>query len=134
MTQRIRHQLFLPPAISAQLEALAAKPGTTKSVILADALTAWLERKGTLELDARFAPRLDRMLSAIGRVERDGQVLLETLALFVRYELAIHAPLADDDAAGRAIGRDRFEAFVIQVGRQLASGRRTLGNIGGDPL
>jgi len=45
----------------------------------------------------------------------------------VRYELAIHAPLAENDQAGRAIARERFEAFVAQVGRQVAAGRRTLG-------
>lgn len=134
MAERVRHQLFLPATISARLEALASKPGASKSAILADAVAAWLERKGTLELDDRFGLRLDRMLTAIGRVERDGQVLLETLALFVRYELAIHAPLPEDDFAGRAIARERFEAFVTQVGRQLASGRRALGYPGGEVL
>jgi hypothetical protein len=33
--------------------------------------------------------------------------------------------LAENDQAGRAIGRDRFEAFVAQVGRQIAAGRRS---------
>ncbi len=134
MAERVRHQLFLPATISARLEALASKPGASKSAILADAVAAWLERKGSLELDDRFGLRLDRMLTAIGRVERDGQVLLETLALFVRYELAIHAPLPEDDFAGRAIARDRFDAFVTQVGRQLASGKRALGDPAGATL
>jgi hypothetical protein len=126
MVEKVRHQLFLPRAVSDRLEALALKPGASKSAILADAVTAWLNRRGASELEDRFALRLDRMTKALGRVERDGHILLETLALFVRYELAIHAPLAENDTAGRALAAKRFEAFVGQIGRQLAAGRRTI--------
>jgi hypothetical protein len=41
--------------------------------------------------------------------------------------LAINAPLAEEDEAGRATGRERFAAFIERVGRQLASGRRSFG-------
>ncbi|ATE65672.1 CopG family transcriptional regulator [Rhizorhabdus dicambivorans] len=126
MVEKIRHQLFLPKPVSDRLEALAAKPGASKSAILTDAVTAWLNRRGASELEDRFALRLDRMTSAIGRLERDGHIQLETLALFVRYELAIQAPLAENDSAGRAIAAKRFEAFIAQVGRQIAAGRRTI--------
>jgi len=129
MVERVRHQLFLPKPLSDRLEALAAKPGATKSAILTDAVTAWLNRRGSSELDDRFGIRLDRLSTGLARLERDGHVLLETLALFVRFELSIQAPLAENDQAGRAAGRDRFEAFVAQVGRQVASGRRTLGAV-----
>jgi hypothetical protein len=132
MGNRIRHQLFLPAPISARLEALAAKPGASKSAILADAVAAWLERRGSSELDDRFSLRLDRMTTALSRIERDGQVLIETLALFVRYELAIHAPLAENDTAGRALAAKRFEAFVSQVGQKLASGRHSFSSADGD--
>lgn len=125
---KIRHQLFLPMSISDRLEALASKPGASKSAILTDAVTAWLNRRGSSELDDRFGMRLDRLTNALGRIERDGHIQLETLALFVRYELAIHAPLAENDQAGRAIAAKRFEAFIAQVGRQIAAGRRTIGN------
>lgn len=127
MVEKIRHQLFLPRPVSERLEVLAARPGASKSAILSDAVTAWLDRRGKSELEDRFGLRLDRISASLGRIERDGKILLETLSLFVRYELAIHAPLAENDAAGRAIGRERFEAFVTQVGRQIAAGRRTIG-------
>jgi predicted DNA-binding protein len=123
---RIRHQLFLSKALTERLEALAARPGVSKSAILADALDAWLNRRGANELDDRFGLRLDRLTRAIDKVGRDGEILLETVALFVRYELAIHPPLAENDHAGRAMARERFNAFVQQVGRQIAAGRRTL--------
>jgi len=126
MAERVRHQLFLPKSLSDRLEKLAAAPGVCKSSILADAVDAWLARRGESELDERFALRLDRLTTALGRIERDLHVVAETLALFVRYELAIHPPLAESDQAGRALGRKRFEAFVEQVGRTVAGGRRTL--------
>lgn len=124
-SDQVRHQLFLPRDVSERLEALARGPGASKSRILAEALTAWLNRKGADEMELRFARRLDRLSNQLARIERDGHVQLESLALFVRYMLTVNAPLPEGDEAARAIGRDRFEAFVQRVGQQLASGRIT---------
>lgn len=128
---KIRHQLFLDADLSEKLEALAARPGASKSAILADAVAAWLTRRGSQELDDRFGLRLNRISAQLNRIERDGQVLLESLALFVRYQLTVTAPLPEPDAAARAIGRDRFQSFVDQVGRQIADGGQTLGSKSG---
>ena len=130
---KVRYQLFLPEELSQRFEALAAAPGAAKSAILADALTAWLNRQGVSELEAMFSARLDRMSLAIGRVERDGHILLESLALFIRYQLTVQAPLAEGDDAARAVGRDRFNTFVARVGEAMASGKRTLGPTRGAP-
>jgi hypothetical protein len=124
--RRIRYQLFLPEELSHRFDALASAPGASKSAILTDALTAWLARQAASELENKFSARLDRMSMALGRIERDGHILLESLALFVRYELMVQAPLPEADEAARAVGRDRFEAFVTRVGEALASGTRTL--------
>jgi hypothetical protein len=125
MVEKVRHQLFLPRPTSERLEALAAKPGLSKSTILADAVTAWLDRRGRSELDDRFGLRLDGMTRLLDRLERDSHILLETSALFIRYELMINPPLAESDQAGRAAGSKRFEAFLVQVARAVATGRRT---------
>lgn len=124
--KRVRYQLFLPEELSHRFEALAGAPGASKSAILTDALASWLNRQAASELENRFNHRLDRMSMALGRIERDGHILLESLALFVRYQLMIQAPLPEADEAARAIGRDRFEAFITRVGEALASGQRTL--------
>jgi hypothetical protein len=123
---KCRHQLYLDADISERLEILAAKPGASKSAILADAVQAWLTRRGTHELDDRFGQRLERISTQLGRIERDQQVALESLALFIRFFLTVNAPLPESDQAARAVGRDRFKAFIDQVGRNLASGTRTL--------
>jgi predicted transcriptional regulator len=123
---KYRHQLYLPADLSERVEALAAKPGASKSAILADALQAWVTRRGTHELDDRFGLRLDRMSTEFGRFARNQEVMMESLALFIRYFLTINAPLPESDQAARAVGRDRFQAFIDQVGRNLARGQRTL--------
>ena len=122
----VRHQLFLPRALSERLEALARGPGASKSKILAAALAAFLDRKGDDALELRFMARLDRLSNQLARIERNGQIELESLALFVRYMLTVNAPLPEGDKAAQAIGRDRFAAFVERVGQQLASGRLSL--------
>jgi hypothetical protein len=126
MSKKVRYQLFLDPAVSQRFEALAAKPGTNKSAILGDALAAWLDRRGTNELDDRFGQRLNRLSAQLNRLERDQLIQLESLALFIRLTLLRDAHLPDADASARAVARDRYEAFVAQVGRHLATGQPTL--------
>lgn len=123
---KVRHQLFLPRPLSDRLETLASKPGATKSAILTDAVAAWLDRRDRSELEERFGLRLDRMSRGLGRIERDTHVVLESLAVFIHHELSIHAPLAENDQAGRALARKRFEAFIHEVGLRIAAGKRIL--------
>jgi predicted transcriptional regulator len=117
-----RHHLYLDEELTAQLERLGSKPGTSKSAIISDALRDYLNRRATREVDDLLKHRLDRISTQLGRIERDGQVLLETLSLFVRYQLTVTAPLPEGDKAAQAVGRERFRRFVDQVGRQLATG------------
>ena len=124
-SDQVRYQLFLPQPVSERFEQLAAAPGASKSKLLAAAVDAWLNRRGASELDERFALRLDRISTQLARIERDGHVAIESLALFIRYMLTVNAPLAEEDDVSRAIGRDRFAAFVTRVGQQLASGRQS---------
>ena len=124
---KVRQNLYIDRELSEALEALAASPGANKSRLVNDALASWLARHGSKEVDDLLKVRLDRMSREIGLVRRDIDVVLESLALFVRYQLLVTAPLPEADSAALAIGLERFEKFVGQVGRQLASGRRTLG-------
>jgi len=121
-----RHHLYLDDALTAQLEALAAKPGSSKSAIVADALRQYLVRRGAHDIDEALKIRLDRQSRQMDRIERDGQVLLESLALFIRYQLTVTAPLPEPDKAARAVGQERFQKFIDQVGRQIAGGNRSL--------
>ena len=104
-----RHHLYLDDELTAQLEALAAKPGSSKSAIVADALRQYLVRRGARDIDEALKIRLDRQSRQMDRIERDGQVLLESLALFIRYQLTVTAPLPEPDKAARAVGQERFQ-------------------------
>lgn len=125
-----RHHLYLDDKLTEQLEALAAKPGSSKSAIVSDALRSFLARRGAKELDGRLKVRLDRVSRQLNRIERDQQILLESLALFVRYYLTVTAPLPEaDQEAARALGQERFQAFIDQVGRRIAGGRTLAGEV-----
>lgn len=119
-----RHHLYLDDELTAQLNALAARPGSSKSAIVADALRQYLTRRGAPELDEALRIRLDRQSRQMARIERDVEVLLESLGLFVRYQLTVTAPLPEADKAARAVGQERFQKFVEQVGRQMAGRNR----------
>lgn len=123
--ESVRYQLFLPKGLAYRFEELAARPGVSKSRILADAVAAWIDGQAQSDLEQRFGRRLDRLTLALGRVERDGQVTQETLALFVRYQLMVQAPLPEADVAARAVGKERFATFIRRVGEAIASGRHT---------
>lgn len=119
-TRKIRHQFYLPDDLSETLEALATKPGASKTTILTDALRAWIERKAVNELDERFAPRLDRHQRQLHRLESTLNITAEVLDLFVQHQLTIvaHQPPFDDETG--QLGAKRYRAFMDQVGRRLA--------------
>jgi predicted DNA-binding protein len=124
-----RHEFNLDEDLSERLADLAARPGGSKSAIMADALKAWLDRRAASELDERFKVRLDRLSLQLGRIERDQQIVAETLALLARFQLTVSAPLAESDRAGRAIGQERFKSFLEQVSRRVAGGRGLIDDV-----
>ena len=119
-----RLHVYLDDELSDRLDALAAKPGTSKSAIVSDALKHFLARGAAAEIDAVLKVRLDKVARHLARIERDQQVVLETLALFIRFQLMVTAPLPDgDQPTARALGTERFNTFVEQVGRRIAAGK-----------
>jgi predicted transcriptional regulator len=119
-----RLNVYIDDDLNERLDALAAKPGSSKSAIVSDALKHYLARGAVAEIDAVLKARLDKVARHLARLERDQQVVLETLALFIRFELTVTAPLPDgDQLAAKALGTERFNSFVDQVGRRIAGGK-----------
>uniref|UniRef100_UPI0035C96C28 CopG family transcriptional regulator n=1 Tax=uncultured Sphingomonas sp. TaxID=158754 RepID=UPI0035C96C28 len=136
MARKVRQNIYIDRELSNALEAIASGPHANKSRLVNDAVAAWLARRGTKEIDDLLKGRLDRISREIAHTRRDLEVVMESLSLFVRHQLTVTAPLPESDSAALAVGRDRFERFVGQVGRQIASGRRTLkasDDAGGQP-
>lgn len=119
-----RLNLFIPPEHVRRLDELATKKGVSKSSIVAAALASWLSPDAGDQREAAIAKRLDRLSRQFEKLERDQNIEIETLALFVRYFLTVSTPVpeAHQDAA-RAQGKARFEQFVEQLGRHLMRGR-----------
>ena len=125
---KVRQNLYIDRELSEALEGLAsARRGGNKSRIVNAALKDWLARRATRQIDDLLKVRLDRLSREIGACRRDLEVVLEALALFVRYQLTVTAPLPEADAAALAVGNERFDRFIAQLGRQIAAGKRTLG-------
>ena len=121
-----RHCIYLEPKISERLTALAEKPGTTISNVIGDALRAYFERQGGDALEDRFKTRLDTITAQLNRIERDQRIDLESLALWIRYQLTLSNPVPPGQwAALQAIGAERFQKFIEEVGRRIANGTST---------
>jgi hypothetical protein len=123
---KVRQNIYIDRELSDALEGLAARRGGNKSRIVNAALEDWLARRGSKAIDELLKVRLDRLSREMAACRRDIEVVLEGLALFIRYQLTVTAPLPEADAAALAVGSDRFERFISQLGRQLATGKRTL--------
>jgi predicted transcriptional regulator len=118
-TFKTRHQFYLPDDLSERLETLAAKPGSSKTAILTDALRAWLDRKAGDELDQRFGTRLDRQTRASNRVETRLDHVAEVLDLFVAHQLALTAHQPPFDEPTSRLGAARFDRFMSQVATRM---------------
>ena len=121
-TSKTRHQFYLPDELSAKLDAMAVQPGSSKTAILTDALTAWFDRRAGHELDQRFGARLDRQSRIADRTEQKLDFLTEALGLFVRHQLTLTAHQPAFDVETNRLGRLRYDEFMKVVGRMLARG------------
>lgn len=121
---RTRLNLFIEPAHARRLDELAVKKGVSKSSIVAAALASWLSPDSGDQREAAMAKRLDRLSRQFEKLERDQNILIETLALYVRYYLTVSTPVPEThQAAARAQGKLRFDQFIEQLGRRLLQGR-----------
>lgn len=122
--------IYLSDSVAQRLALASRRPGTNKSAIVDAALDRFLNPERDPTGDAALVRRLDRMSRQLDRGDRDLSIMAETLALYVRYYLTITPPLpsVDQDAA-RALGRERFEMFVAQVGKRVASGGRLVADV-----
>ena len=123
---QVYYRLSLPKEVSEHFEALAAKPGVTKSALLAEGVRLMIERRGASEMEMRFTSSLNHQSKEIARLNRHMRILLESFGLFILFMLTVTPPIAQEDDVSRAIGRDRFNAFIKRVAQLLARRRVTL--------
>ena len=121
---RHRLNLFIERDHVRRLDELSTKKGVSKSSIVAAALASWLSPDAADKREAAMAKRLDRLSRQFEKLERDQNILIETVALYVRYYLTVSTPLPEShQEAARAQGRARFEQFIEELGRHILRGR-----------
>jgi hypothetical protein len=121
---RARLNIFIEPDHAKRLDDFAAVRGVSKSAVIAAALASFLAPDSEDRREAVVAKRLDRLSRQFDRLERDQSILIETLALYVRYFLTVSLPIPEDQQeAARAQGRVRYAQFIEQLGRHIQRGR-----------
>jgi hypothetical protein len=116
--------IFIEPDHAKRLDQLAAHKGVSKSAVIAAALASFLSPDAGDQREAAMAKRLDRLSRQFDRLERDQNVLIETVALYVRYFLTVSLPVPEgQQEAVRAQGRLRYAQFIEQLGRHIQRGR-----------
>lgn len=125
-----RYTLYLPRDLAKRLDEIAVLRNGAKSALVEEALAASLKPKKLPGVDEALARRLDELNRRAAVIQRDVAIITEALAIFVRYFLTITPPLpTSEQGSARALGKERFEVFVAQVGKRLASDQRLVSEV-----
>lgn len=133
MPTRTRRNVYFDPALLKQVDALAMRRKVSASAIVEAATASFLSGDTTEKLEAAMSRRLDKLGRQIDTLDEDLAVLGETLSLFILIWLSSTPPLPENaQAAARAKGAERFEGFMQNLGKRLASGDRFLKELSRD--
>jgi hypothetical protein len=125
-----RYTLYVSLPLARRLDDVARSTHGGKSALVEEALAASLTPQQVPGVDDLLLDRLAAISSVAQKIERDQAIVTEVLALFVRYFLTITPPLPDNEQeSARLLGRERFQVFVAQVGRQLAGDQRLVSEV-----
>ena len=119
---KIKLTVYLSRTVSGQLD-LACKDRTkNKSKLTETALAQLLNPQHHADHESATPRRLDRLSRDISLIHRHQQIAIESFGLFMRHYLMMSPilPPAEHQAA-QALGQQRFQRFIEQLGRRLAS-------------
>ncbi len=121
--------IYLSRSVADRFNAVARVNGA-KSALVEKALDRQLDPDRAKRQDEALLRRMDGLSKGLSVIERDVAIATETLSLFVRYYLMVTPPVSkDDQEAARTLGQSRFETFVVQVGRRLATDQRLVSEV-----
>ena len=114
--------VYLTKDVAKRLQVAAKRSGATKSDIVNEALSRLLDPPPENDPREDVLRRLDRMAKGIRRIHRDVEIVAETLALHIRQFLMITPPVPKDDQdAVMKLGRERYQVFIAQIAKRVAS-------------
>lgn len=135
MEKKGRLSVYLAPELMRSLADYAARRNQSRSLIAEAAVASFLSPDADERREATTVKRLDALDRRLQRLERDLGISVETMALFIRFWLALTPQLPDaDQAATRAKAGERYDNFLDALGRRLATGPRFRQEIGEDTL
>ena len=133
MTTRTRLNIYFDPALIPQIEVMALRRNVSKSAIVEAAVMSYLSGDADDQFEAAMSRRLDKLGRQIDTLDMDRAVLGETVAQFIHFWMTITPPLTGAaQSAARAKGAERFEGFMQNLGRRLATGDRFLKELSRD--
>lgn len=118
-----RLSVYVDPDVMKSLADYAARRDQSRSLIAEAAIASFMSPDADDRQEAATTKRLDQLDRRMTRMERDLGISVETLAVFVRFWLTTNPPLPEPaQAAARAKAGERYDAFVVALGRRLAKG------------
>jgi predicted DNA-binding protein len=125
-----RYSILLSDELAERFERVARRRNGAKSAIIEEMLDRRLNPERYPLIDDGILRRFDELSKEFAGIKRDVAIVTEMVSLFVRYYLTITPPLAmREHHAARTLGKERFQVFVAQIGRRLASDRRLVSDV-----
>jgi hypothetical protein len=125
-----RYSVLLPHELAERFERVAGLRHGSKSAIVEEALDRRLNPDKYPFIGDALLRRLDEQSRSLATLKRDTVIVAEMVSLFVRYFLTITPPLGErEQQPARALGKERFQVFVAQIGRRLTSDRRLVSEV-----
>jgi predicted DNA-binding protein len=122
-----RYCIVLSHELAERFERVAKLRHGAKSAIVEEALDRRLNPDKYPFIGDALLRRLDEQTKSIATLKRDTVIVAEMVSLFVRYFLTVTPPLGErEQRPARALGKERFQVFVTQIGRRLVSDRRVV--------
>ena len=123
MAVKTRLSAYLDPELMESLAAYADRRGRSRSLIAEAAIASFLSPDADEAREAAITTRLDQLDRRMNRIERDTDITVEMIAMFVRFWLANAPPPPESERALLSKqGGDRYDAFMASLGRRLAKG------------
>lgn len=133
MEKKTRLSVYLDPTLMRSLANYAARRDRSRSLIAEAAISSFLSPDADERREAATSKRFDGFDRRLQRLERDINITVEMLAIFVRFWLASTPQLPEaTQAATRAKAGERYDQFLDALGRRLANGPRLRREIGED--
>jgi hypothetical protein len=121
--------IYLSTDVARRFKIAIRRRSATKSDLVNEALRRFFHPPEADRSDETLQ-LMTRLEKRVRRLQREGLVMSETLALFVRYSLMVTAPIPESERqAAEALGRKRYEVFIREVAKRITSDKGMIADV-----